>query len=136
MSMHETTLVPAEQAFVAYVRQTTGARASTRVPHPLPAEHGFVIIRRAGGAPTNIVQTVPTLLVEVWGVGSSEEVRINPWELTKEVWESLSRAADVGSLPFGVEVSAVDLSEPSNYPDEATGTPRYTFILTPTVNTN
>ena len=37
-------------------------------------------------------------------------------------------------MPYKVEVMRVNLTEPANYPDEATGTPRYTFIYSPIIN--
>ena len=131
-----TVLQPAEQGIVSYLRSVTRTSASTRVPHPLPAG-GFIVVRRSGGAPRNLVQTDPTMLVEVWGAGSYENVRVDPWNLTKQVWEALARADEEGTLDaHGVDVMRVSLTEPAAYPDESTGTPRYTFIFTPTLNTN
>lgn len=128
--MSSYTLAPVEQALVMYLRTVTGEHVGTKIPSPRPAT--FVRLSRMGGGRRNLVQSTPTLLVEVWG---SEDPPTSPWPLTKQVWEALAGADEV-DLPLGVEVMRSSITEPANYPDEATGSPRYTFIFSPTINLN
>lgn len=131
--MAELSLPPLEQAVVAYLKSATGKPVVTRVPNPRP--DSFVRIRRQGGTRVNLVQNAPNLLVEVWGSGNEETVKVHPWELAKQTWEALAQADEV-DFPRGVDVMRVSITELVDYPDEASGTPRYTFIFTPTVNLN
>lgn len=119
-------LAPVEQSLVAYLREVTGKRFSTRVPADRPDEFG--VIARAGGSRRNLVQSDVMIQAQIWGSES-----VNPWPLTKVAWEALARADEV-ELPHGLVVMRLNLTEPVNYPDEATGTPRYVFVFQPTVN--
>lgn len=92
------------------------------------------MIELSGGPQRNLVQADPTVLVQVWGSGDTEVTKVNPWELTQQVWSALARTDEVDIDK--VEVMRVDLTLPVYYPDEATGTPRYTFVYAPTVNLN
>lgn len=123
-----TTLAPLEQAVVALLAVATGKPVGTRVPATRPA--AFVVVQRSGGAIRNRVQSDPSLLVQCWG-----STEAGAWDLTVAAWEALA-SADEATLTRGVDVMRVSLTEPANYPDEATGSPRYTFIFTATVNTN
>lgn len=119
-----------EQGLVEFVETRTGASASTRVPRDR-GELPFVVLSRSGGGDRNLVQSDPTVLFEIWG--SREH---NPWPLTKQVWELVRRMDEEENLPRGLQVSRVNLSSPVNFPDEATESPRYTFIFNPTLNLN
>lgn len=131
-------LAPVEQALVAYLKTVVdqGTRVSTDVPSPRPAS--FVVLSRAGGPRVNLVQSRPTILVECWGSHSDSGAvaDVDPWPLTKKTWEALARIDEVENLPLGLQVMDAGITEPVNYPDEATSSPRYTFIFTPTINLN
>lgn len=126
-----TGLQPVEQSVIAYLKAATGKTVRKRVPSTRPSE--FVIVRRTGGGPRNLVQSSPTLYIEVWGSGTTETVTVDPWPLTKKVWDAMLVSDEV-EMPHGLQVMRVTLTEPVDYPDEATGTPRYTFMYAPIIN--
>lgn len=119
------TLSPIEQAVVRHLRDL-GLSCSTVVPSPRPSR--FVVVERSGGSRRNLAQSDPTLLVQCWGATQADA-----WEVTRRAWQALA-VADETDLPLGVQVMRLSITEPANYPDEASGTPRYTFTFTPTVN--
>lgn len=130
--MQDIELVPIEQAVIAFLGNVVGHRiASTEVPNNRPAT--FIRVSRTGGARRNLAQTDLTVLVEVWGSSSSNHNE-NPWPLTKVAWEALATCDELEEFPLGVDIAEADVSEPVNYPDSATGSPRYTFLFTPIVN--
>lgn len=116
--------VPIEQAVVKHLRGLLGIQVGTRVPRERPAE--FLVVSRTGGGTVNLVQSRPTVLVESWAtdVGTA-------WVNVRDAWSHLNATYET-DLP-DVWVSSVSLTEPVNYPDSATGTPRYQFVYQPTV---
>lgn len=110
-----------EQAMVTYL-STTGIHVSTRVPKPRPAR--FVRVTRTGGAAPRMVVSEPTLLVECWGATDGDA-----WTVVEAVWP-------LCSVPHSVQISAdvwasrMWAQEPVNFPDGASGSPRYQFIVT------
>ena len=111
-----------EQALVAYLTPIVGVPVSTRVPATRPP--AFVRVTRAGGSRRNIVQSDPRVLVECWGSTDGAA-----WTLTETAYHALDVLNDNGELPR-VSLNRVTLTEPVNYPDEASGSPRYQFIAT------
>lgn len=117
--------VPIEQAVIAHLRAATGKPASTKVPSTRPAE--FFRVTRTGGDRTNLVESRPTVLVESWA-----NADVAAWDNVRAAWAVLDDTP-VTDLPLGVCVMKANLTEPVNYPDSATGSPRYQFIYQPTV---
>lgn len=118
--------VNVEAALVAWLRSALSVQVGTRVPATRPDR--FVVLSRAGGQRDNLVQSSPRMLVECWG--STDSIA---WNLVSAAWAAVE-AADGQALTQGVWVAQVALTEPVNYPDDATGSPRYQFIATLTVN--
>lgn len=117
--------VPIEQAVVKHLRDLLGIQVGTRVPRERPAE--FLVVSRTGGGTANMVMSRPTALVESWATDPAVA-----WENAAAAWAHLN-SSDETDLP-GVWVSSVSLTEPVNFPDSATGTPRYQFIYSPLVS--
>lgn len=117
--------VPIEQAVVAHLRGLLGIQVGTRVPRERPAE--FLVVSRTGGGTVNMVMSRPTVLVESWATDPAVA-----WENAAAAWAHLG-ASDETDLP-GIYVADVSLTEPVDYPDSATGTPRYQFIYSPLVS--
>ena len=118
--------VNVEAALVAHLRSALSVQVGTRVPATRPAK--FVVLSRAGGEVSNLVQSSPRMLVECWGATDSEA-----WALARDTWAAVADT-DGRALTQGVWVARVELTEPVNYPDDATASPRYQFIATLTVN--
>lgn len=116
---------PIEQMLVAFLTTATGHPWATKVPTDRPTVFGRLL--RAGGAPSNEIQSKPRLIVEAWGTTDSAA-----WALSSDAWSALNSAAR--TTVGGLWIAAVDITEPINYPDTATRTPRYQFIVTPTVH--
>lgn len=120
-------LPPLEQALVALLKSLTGAQVGTKVPQSRPDR--FIRLSRTGGASSNRAQSAPTVLVECWGADEGKA-----WALCASVLPVLRAHRDGADLD-GVVVCDASVTEPVNYPDSATGTPRYQFIYSPTVIT-
>lgn len=129
--MDERNLPDLEKAVISYLKALTGKRVLTGVPDPRPLT--FVRVMSTGGGTRNRVQISPTLLVEVWGTKNAEGG--DPRPLLKQVWEALGALAESDALE-SVQVMRASCTVPANYPDEASGSPRYTFLLSMIVNTN
>lgn len=115
---------PVEQAYIAYLNAALPESVSSRVPSTRPA--AFVKLTRTGGAHRDLVLTDSRILVECWG--STDTLA---WDLCSRTWALVhaSDTADMGSIV----VNRVELTDPVNFPDSATGSPRYQFIATATV---
>lgn len=119
---------PVEQALVAYLGPLVSpATVATRVPQSRPA--AFVKVTRSGGDVLNIGQSRPRVLVECWGNTDSAA-----WDLAAKAWDALYESDQSAEIRPGVEVMDVDLTEPVNFPDIASGSPRYQFLASLTVN--
>ena len=118
--------VNVEAALVAHLRSVLSMQVGTRVPASRPDR--FVVLSRAGGQTSNLVQSEPRVLVECWGATDGAA-----WDLVRDTWAAVADA-DGRDLTKGVWVAHVELTEPVNYPDDATASPRYQFIATLTVN--
>lgn len=109
-----------EAAMVAYLAPVAGVPVSTRVPNPRPAS--FVRVSRIGGG-MGLVTGAPQVLVECWAATDTAA-----WALT--VATSRALHLTVESTIGGLWVSRVDSTDPVNYPDVSSGSPRYQFIAT------
>ena len=119
---------PIEQALVAHLGGALGVPVSTAVPAQRPDR--FVTVSRAGGPRLNLVQAKPTVLVECWATTTGAA-----WDLVSAAYDAMDALPDRdGPLPKGAWVADVDLAEPVNNPDAATGTPRYQFVATITTD--
>lgn len=76
-----------------------------------------------------MAESRPTVLIECWG---NDETAA--WKLTEKAWPLLAGHRDGANLG-AVTVTTASLTDPVNYPDSATGTPRYQFIYSPIVIT-
>lgn len=93
---------------------------STRVPNPRPAS--FTRVTRTGGDQRNLVQSDVQVLVECWGPDEA-----SAFGRARSAWAVLW--ASRGSfLAPGVWVSRAELTEPVNFPDPDTASPRYQFV--------
>lgn len=120
--------IPVEQALVAYLGpKVTPATVATKVPQTRPA--AFVKVTRAGGDVLSIGQSRVRVLFECWASTDSAA-----WTLAGTTWGAVWDADDPDEIHPGVEVMEVELSEPVNYPDLASGSPRYQFLASLTVN--
>ena len=114
---------PIEQDFVAWAATALpGVHAGTRVPTTLPDQ--FVRVLRGTGSRRNLGQSSPSLVVECWGSTDAQA-----WALTSRVWALLS-APDLDRIG-STWLSDVEVAEPSNFPDVASGRPRYVFTFLP-----
>lgn len=95
------------------------APASTRIPNPRPA--AFTRITRAGGTDLNVVMSRPRVLVECFA-GSSTAAFERAAEAYAAIRDLLRTTAG------GVWFAEVELTEPVNFPDDATGMARYQFV--------
>lgn len=114
---------PLEQALVAHHNGLLAEPVGTRVPAARPP--AFVRVTRTGGAHRDLVLTDSTVLYECWG--STDSLA---WDLVSRVW---SQARDLDRAELGVTVNRVRLTDPVNFPDSASGSPRYQFIATLTI---
>lgn len=115
---------PVEQAYIAHLNAALAEPVSTRVPASRPA--AFVRLTRTGGQRRSVVLADSNLLVECWG--STETLA---WDLCRRAWSLV--AATEHSTVGPVWVNRVRLTDPVNFPDSASGSPRYQFIVTATV---
>ena len=116
-----------EVALIAWLKSQLGAtQVGTRVPSTRPDK--FIKLTRAGGQPTNILQSEPRILVECWG--NTDQAA---WELTVAAWAAIGDT-DGRTLGQGIWVAHVAATEPVNYPDDATGSPRYQLIAVLTID--
>lgn len=118
--------VNVEVALVAHLRSVLSMQVGTRVPVTRP--DAFVVLSRAGGQTSNLVQSEPRMLIECWGTTDGAA-----WDLVRDTWAAVADT-DGRDLTKGVWVAHVELTEPVNYPDEISGSPRYQFLATLTVN--
>lgn len=118
--------VDLEAAACAYLAEHVGVTA-TSVLNPRPPDDTFLRITRAGGQGRNLVQSDIRLLVEAW---APDEV--DAFNLARLAYAHLW-AAQFGRIGE-VLVMAIELTEPTNYPDPALPeASRYQFIATATV---
>ena len=114
---------PIEQDFVTWATTALpGVHVSTRVPTSLPAQ--FVRVLRGTGARRNLAQSAPSLVVECWGSTDAQA-----WSLASRVWALLS-APDLDRIG-STWLSDAECTEPVNFPDVASGRPRYVFTFYP-----
>lgn len=119
--------VPLEQALVGYLVPLVSVPVATRVPNPRPP--AFVRVTRVGGGLVNMAQSQVQVLAECWG-----ETDTLAWGLASLTWSALHDSPLPDSIGRGVEVMAVDVGEPVNFPDTASGVSRYQFLASMTVN--
>ena len=120
--------IAVEQALVAYLGPLVSpATVATRVPQSRPA--AFVKVTRVGGDVLSIGQSRPRVLVECWASTDSAA-----WNLAAKSWDALWDARDLPEIRPGVAVMDAELTEPVNFPDAASGSPRYQFLASLTVN--
>lgn len=115
---------PVEQALVKHLETVLGEEVATRVPSTRPDR--FVKLTRTGGSHYELVLSKPTVLFECWGKTDSDA-----WQMVSMCWSAVRDLARV-SLPT-IYVNDISLTDPVNYPDSASGSPRYQFIATLTV---
>lgn len=96
---------------------------STRIPNPRPASH--VRVTRAGGQGRSLVQSDVRLLVECWGPDSTEAFDLARLAYA-HLWATYGDASTWGG--------AASLTEPVNFPDPDTDSPRYQFLATITTS--
>lgn len=118
--------VPLEQAFVSYLTPL-GVPVGTRIPATRPAS--FVRVLRVGGDRLNLAQTRPRMVFECWGSTDSQA-----WSLARSAWALVNGSVELDDIGLGVEVMEADLDEIVNFPDVATGSPRYQFSADLTTN--
>lgn len=112
--------VDIEGAVVTLLNAALTPPVATRVPTPRPAS--CVRVTRAGGQRTNLIQSTPRVLVECWAPSSTAA-----FDLAALAWGALDGAADSFITP-AVYVTRIELTEPVNFPDPDTTSPRYQFI--------
>lgn len=118
-----TTLYPApvEQALVTYLTsELSPVHVGTKVPTTRPTT--FVRLTRSGGAERNLVQADVQVLVECWG-----NTDALAWQTTVSTSGALRNLREEGDLPT-MTVMTVTLTEPVNFPDSLSGSPRYQFL--------
>ncbi len=115
---------PLEQAYVAHLNAALTEPVSTRVPTPRPA--AFVRITRTGGQRRSVVLSDSNLLVECWGATDT-----TAWDLCRRTWSLV--VATEHSAVSDVWVNRLQVTDPVNFPDSASGSPRYQFLVTATV---
>lgn len=99
------------------VLASLGVPVSTRVPSPRPVS--LVRVTRAGGSRRNLVQSDPLLLVECWAPDS-----VAAFDLARDAWSLIDQFPDWSA----------SLSEPVNFPDPDSGSPRYQFTASLILN--
>lgn len=99
------------------------ADVATKVPNPRPDK--FVRVTRAGGQGRNLVQSDPRLLIECWAPDS-----VSALNLARMAYAHLWAHYGSSSVWGG----RASLTEPVNFPDSETKSPRYQFIATITTN--
>lgn len=87
------------------------------VPNPRPPEE-FLIVRRIGGTRRDLVTDLPTILIEGWAKRHSRAERI-----TQAARSILHWFTDINGHFIYVDG---EFGGPVNYPDQLSGTPRYT----------
>ena len=100
------------------------ANVSTRVPNPRPAGE-YIRVTRVGGNPRGLIQSDPRLLIECWGADS-----VAAFDLARMAYGHLW--AHYGST--GTWGGRASLTDPVNFPDPDTDSPRYQFLATVTTN--
>ena len=121
-----TTLPPLVKAVIEAL-DGLGVPVATEVPAARPAS--FIRVLATGGVERNLGQVDPTFLVECWA-GSSVAAEA----LARTAWQTL-RAAQGVVLGDGTAWAAqASLTLPVDYPDARTGSPRFQFLYTPTLN--
>ena len=112
---------PLEQALVAHHNALLPEPVSTRVPATRPP--AFVKLTRAGGGGLRqLVLTNSSVLYECWG--STDALA---WDLAARTWSQVAALPD--ATLNGVYVNeVVSLQDPVNFPDSASGSPRYQFL--------
>ena len=98
-----------------------GVPVSVRIPNPRPTSH--IRVTRSGGARRNVVQSDATVLVECWAPTS-----LAAFDLAASAWDALDDIQH--SSVNGVWVGSISLTEPVNFPDPDTSSPRYQFLAT------
>ena len=101
-----------------------GYHGAARRPRIHPCADVSARSVRAGAARRNLSQSSPSLVVECWGSTDAQA-----WALTSRVWALLS-APDLDRMG-STWLSDAECSEPTNFPDVASGRPRYVFTFYP-----
>lgn len=122
--MTTTVLAPAdaEAALVVFLP----GPVSTRIPNPRPA--AFTRVSRVGGDRQNLVQGVTRVLVECWGADDD-----TAFGRVQRAWGLLGAARQTYLAPT-VWVTRVELTDPVNFPDPDTKSPRYQFVASLTLS--
>jgi hypothetical protein len=118
--------VDIEGAVVTMLNDALAAPVATRVPNARPAE--FVRVTRTGGQSRNLVQSDARVLVECWAADG-----VAAFGLARMAYAHLWASAD-SFIADDVWVGRVDLTEPVNFPDPDTDSPRYQFLATLTTS--
>ncbi|MFT4081187.1 MAG: hypothetical protein QM638_01245 [Nocardioides sp.] len=125
--MSEPILAPVdiETAVCDLLTTKTGLTFATRVPNPRPSGEAYGRVTRSGGSPRNLIQSDPRVLVECWAPDD-----VAAFDLARLAYGHLW--ANYGGS--GVWGGRISLTEPVNYPDPDTASPRYQFIATITTD--
>lgn len=112
--------IDVEAEVVALLNAALAEPVATRVPTPRPTG-GYVRVTRAGGNATNVLQSAPRLLVECWDATSA-----SAFALARTAYGLLVQAYGTAGAWGG----RASLTEPVNFPDPDTDSPRYQFVAT------
>jgi hypothetical protein len=114
-------LLPVDiEAEVITILHSLAGSVATKVPNPRPSTKTYIRVTRAGGTGLNAVQSAPTVLIECWA-----PTDIAAFSLAASAY---GRLLDTyGTAVWGGRAS---LTEPVNFPDPDTSSPRYQFIAT------
>lgn len=116
--------VSLERLLVTFLRGALNVHVGTKVPTTRPP--AFIRLTRTGGPRRNLIQADGRVLVECWASKDTDAE-----DLASNAYAALdSLDTDPGGLPF----MALDLTDPVNFPDTQSGSPRYQFIATITAN--
>lgn len=120
-----------EAAIIAHL-DAHGLTAATTVPNPRPESESYVRVTRTGGQARNLVESDATVLVECWA-----PTTLAAFGLAQLAWGLVWTLGVSGfpTIPAGattLRVAAVSATDPVNFPDPDTSSPRYQFIATVT----
>lgn len=120
--------VDVEAAVVSLLDGAMSANVATAVPNPRPASGGYLRVTRAGGGQRNLIQSDPRVLIECW-----HDDEVAAFDLARHAWALLWAAQD-SFMTADVYVTRVESTEPVNFPDPDTDSPRYQFLTTLTTS--
>lgn len=122
-------LVPVdiETAVIEFLNASMDSDVSDRVSNPRPEDERYGRVTRAGGNPRNLVQSDPRLLLEFWAPDAT-----TAFQDAQRAYGLLWAAQN--SYIGDVWVSQIQSTEPVNFPDPDTKSPRYQFVSTLTTS--